>query len=111
MALRHPHTVTVQAPTVAHTQGGIAKTASFGTGVTVKCQMTPLTAKSAYDKVGREIDNAFLLIGKPTDSSRFTVGTKVTWGTKTLKVTAEPEMFQQSLLTDHFSVVLEEYRV
>lgn len=96
-----PNTVTVYPKVVSS-----ASVESYGAGVSIKCQITPMGQGAVLRDYGLELSRPHLLL---TDAnSVLTVSSKVVFGTRAFRIITPPAVYSFGRSADHASVVLEE---
>ncbi len=101
-----PHTASVETAGMRITSNN-PNGSTFAAPVNVACQITPGKAGIAYETFGIEVNRPYMLMADPEDAPKFTVGTKVTWNGKVMKVLAT-ETFEALGIASHVSVLLQE---
>lgn len=111
MALRlKPHTVYVKAASEVVTDG-VVEVPSFGASYAVRGQVTPGAKGVLYTRYGLDLNNPHILYCDVEQSSRFAVGTRVLWDSRTFSVSAPPERMFVGLPADHSKIILQELTV
>jgi len=80
---------------------------SYPSSTTISCQVTPISAASAFEQFGVELTDGFLLITTAANASLFAyVGTRVTVGEVEYRSKAHAMTYSGIGAADHTSVVI-----